>query len=159
MTSLHTDCVERGGHSLRVVDWYLGLNFGQKIVVGVAAAASVLLASYFASLLILSPSERGEGAPPRAGTPSPESSSASASASASASSAPVIALKIERARWEGDKAVVEGTWRGTSPRFTATSWRGAKRSAPSTGETARLRPRSRSPIRASPRNSSAPRAG
>ena len=112
MTSLHTDCVERGGHSLRVVDWYLGLNFGQKIVVGVAAAASVLLASYFASLLILSPSERGEGAPPRAGTPSPESSSASASASASASSAPVIALKIERARWEGDKAVVEGTWRG-----------------------------------------------
>src|SRR5215208_2752214 len=112
MSSLHTESVERGGHSLRVVDWYLSLNFGQKIVVGVAAAASVLLASYFASLLILSPSERGEGAPPRAGTPSPESSSASASASASASSAPAIDLKIERARWEADKAVVEGTWRG-----------------------------------------------
>jgi len=38
--------------------------------------------------------------------------SASASASASASSAPAVALKIERAHWEGDKAVVEGTWRG-----------------------------------------------
>jgi len=25
---------------------------------------------------------------------------------------PAIALKIEKARWEGDKAVVEGTWRG-----------------------------------------------
>ena len=110
MTLLHTDSVERGGHSLRVVDWYLSLNFGQKIVVGVAAAVSVLLASYFASLLILSSSQRDEGAPSQAGTPAPVSSSASASASAS--SAPVIALKIERVRWEGDKAVVEGSWRG-----------------------------------------------
>src|SRR5215208_890873 len=110
MTSLHTDSVDRGGGSLRVVDWYLGLSFGRKIVVGVAAAVSVLLASYFASLLILSPSERGEGAPSQAGAPAPVSSSASASASAS--SAPAIALKIERARWEGNKAVVEGKWQG-----------------------------------------------
>ena len=54
MTSLHRDSAERGSGNLRVVDWCLGLNFGQKIVVGVAAAISVLLASYFASLLILS---------------------------------------------------------------------------------------------------------
>ena len=109
---------------MRVVDWYLGLSFGRKIVVGVAAAVSVLLASYFASLLILSPSERGEGAPSQAGTPAPVSSSASASASAS--SAPAIALKIERARWEGDKAVVEGTWQGDLSSVDCDLWEGGK---------------------------------
>ena len=80
MTSLHTDSVDRGGGSLRVVDWYLGLSFGRKIVVGVAAAVSVLLASYIATLLILSSPESGEGAPPRAETPAPSTFSASASA-------------------------------------------------------------------------------
>ncbi len=36
MTSLHRESAERGGASFRVVDWYLGLSLGQKIVVGVA---------------------------------------------------------------------------------------------------------------------------
>jgi hypothetical protein len=100
-----------------LVDWYLGLSLGQKIVVGVAVSALVLVGSYLASLLILSVARvGGEDYPPQGGAPAPASvrpgTSASASASASASSAPAIALKIERARWEGDKAVVEGTWRG-----------------------------------------------
>src|SRR5215204_70593 len=102
---------------MRLVDWYLGLRLGQKIVVGVAVAALVLVGSYLASLLILSVAAvMRADSPPQGQTPAPKSprpgSSASASASASASSAPTIALKIERARWEGDKAVVEGTWRG-----------------------------------------------
>ena len=37
-----------------MVDWYLGLSLGQKIVVGVAVSALVLVGSYLASLLILS---------------------------------------------------------------------------------------------------------
>jgi hypothetical protein len=102
---------------VRLVDWYLGLSLGQKIVVGVAVAALVLVGSYLASFLILSVAAvMRADTPPQGQTPAPRSpspgSSASASASASASSAPAIALKIERARWEGDKAVVEGTWRG-----------------------------------------------
>ena len=101
---------------MRLVDWYLGLGLGQKIVVGVAVAALVLVGSYLASLLILSVTVMRADTPPQGQTPAPASpkpgSSASASASASASSAPTIALKIERARWVGDKAVVEGTWQG-----------------------------------------------
>jgi hypothetical protein len=99
-----------------LVDWYLGLGLGQKIVVGGAVAALVLVGTHLASLLILSVAAvMRADAPPQGQTPAPASprpgSSASASASASAPSAPAIALKIERARWEGDKAVVEGTWR------------------------------------------------
>jgi hypothetical protein len=102
---------------VRLVDWYLGLSLGQKIVVGVAVAALVLVGSYLASFLILSVAAvMRADTPPQGQTPAPRSpspgSSASASASASASSAPAIALKIERARWEGDKGVVEGTWTG-----------------------------------------------
>ena len=102
---------------MRLVDWYLGLSFGQKIVVGVALSALVLVGAYLASLLIFSVAGVvGADYPPQGGTPAPASlrpgTSASASASAGASSAPAIALKIESARWEGDKAVVEGTWRG-----------------------------------------------
>src|SRR5215207_6465322 len=101
---------------MRLVDWYLGLRLGQKIVVGVAVAALVLVGSYLASLLILSVTVMRADTPPQSQTPAPKSprpgSSASASASASAPSAPTIALKIERAGWRGDKAVVAGTWRG-----------------------------------------------
>jgi hypothetical protein len=100
-----------------LVDWYLGLSFGQKIVAGVAVAALVFVGAYLASLLIFSVAAvMRADYPPQGGTTAPASprpgASASTSASASASSAPATALKIERARWEGDKAVVEGTWRG-----------------------------------------------
>ena len=100
-----------------MVDWYLGLSLGQKIVVGVAVPALVFVGVYLASLLILSMAAVGRADdPPQGGTLAPASlrtgASASASASTSASAAPAAALKIERARWEGDKAVVEGTWRG-----------------------------------------------
>ena len=102
---------------MRLVDWYLGLGLGQKIVVGGAVAALVLVGTHLASLLILSVAAvMRPDTPPQGQTPAPASprpgASASTSASASASSAPATALKIERARWEGDKAVVEGTWRG-----------------------------------------------
>src|SRR5215217_1120203 len=39
---------------VRLVDWYLGLSLGQKIVVGVAGGALVLVGFYLASLLIFS---------------------------------------------------------------------------------------------------------
>ena len=94
-----------------MVDWYLSLSLGQKIVVGVAVSTLVFVGAYLASLLNLSVGGSG-GAdyPPQGGTPAP--ASLRPGTSASASSAPAIALKIERASWEGDKAVVEGTWRG-----------------------------------------------
>ncbi len=93
-----------------MVDWYLSLNLGQKIVVGVAVAVGLLLASYFATLVILSSSGPGDEAPPQAGTPAPASLQPGGTSSASA--IPEFAVEIASARWEGGKAVVEGTWRG-----------------------------------------------
>ena len=96
---------------MRFVDWYLGLDLGQKIVVGVAVPALVLVGTYLAGIIILSVAVTMRADPPPQGqTQAP--ASPSPGASASASSAAMAALKIERARWEGDKAVVEGTWRG-----------------------------------------------
>ena len=49
------------------MDWYLGLNLGQKIVVGGALAIALFLATlatYLASLLILSWAGMGPEAPP-----------------------------------------------------------------------------------------------
>src|SRR5215203_2932178 len=97
---------------MRLVDWYLGLNLGQKAVVGIAVPALVFVFAYLASIVILLAAGVGSEDYPsqQGGTPAP--ASLRPGASASASSVPNIALKIERARWEGDKAVVEGTWRG-----------------------------------------------
>jgi len=99
---------------VRVVDWYLDLRVGQKIVVGVAVVVGIFLVDYFASLLILSSLGVGEGAPPeQAGTPAPSSLRlGSTSASSSASPASEGAVEIQRARWKDDKVVVEGKWRG-----------------------------------------------
>jgi hypothetical protein len=98
---------------MRLVDWYLGLNLGQKIVVGVAVPVLVFVLAYLASIVILLAAGVGpEDYPPRqeGGTPAP--ASLQPGASASASSKPDYALMIERARWEGERAVVEGTWQG-----------------------------------------------
>jgi hypothetical protein len=95
---------------VRFVDWYLGLELGQKIVVGVAAAALLFVGTYLAGI-ILAVAVAMRADPPPQGQPQ-ALASPSASSSASASSAPIATLKIDRARWEGDKAVVEGTWRG-----------------------------------------------
>ena len=95
-----------------MVDWYLGLILGQKIVVGIAVPALVFVFAYLASIVILLAAGVGpkDYASEEGGTPAP--ASLRPGASASAFSAPDFALKIERARWEGDEAVVEGTWQG-----------------------------------------------
>ena len=95
------------------MDWYLGLNLGQKIVLGVAAPVGVFVLAYLASIVILLAAGFGpEDYPPRqeGGTPAP--AGLQPGASASVSSKPDYALKIERARWEGERAVVEGRWQG-----------------------------------------------
>ena len=100
---------------MRLVDWFLGLRLGQKIVVGGALAIVLFLATlatYLASLLILSSAGVGPEAPPPQQGATPAPASLQPGASASASSEPDYALKIERARWEGERAVVEGRWRG-----------------------------------------------
>ena len=81
--------------------------------IGGAALVGVFVLAYLASIVILLAAGVGpEDYPPRheGGTPAP--ASLQPGASASVSSKPDYALKIERARWEGERAVVEGKWRG-----------------------------------------------
>ena len=96
---------------MRVVDWYSGLNFGQKIVVGVAAAVSVFLASYLAThaFFSLAPSDSNS---PQAGASAPSITSPEASSATPFPESPDIRLKITSARWEGEKALVDGSWKG-----------------------------------------------
>src|SRR5215218_10645852 len=99
-------------HQMRIVDWYLGLGLRQKIVVGLAAAVGLFLASYFATLAFLSSSVPGDRNSLQAGATAPGITYPEASSLATPSPEPDVGLKISRARWEGEKAVVEGTWRG-----------------------------------------------
>ena len=97
---------------MRLVDWYLGLNLGQKIVVGIAVPVLVFVFAYLASIVILLAAGVGpeDYASEEGGTPAP--ASVRPGASASASSAPNFSLNIKIARWVEDEAVVEGTWKG-----------------------------------------------
>jgi hypothetical protein len=152
MTSLHRDSVERGGGGLRVVDWYLSLNFGQKIVVGVLSAVSVFLASYFAAVAFLSsaPSDRNS---PQAGASAPSITSPEASSATPSPEPPDIRLNITSARWEGEKHWWTGAGRGMSPQCTVISFKEAARDASRTGGTARWGRRWTGRVRPSPRTS------
>ena len=90
----------------------VSLNLGQKIVVGIAVPALLFVFAYLASLLILSAAGAGREDYPAQGGGTPAPASLRPDASASAFSAPNFSLKIKSARWEGDRAVVEGTWQG-----------------------------------------------
>ena len=100
----------------RAYEWFLGLNLTQKVLAVLFAALFLFSLSYLLTTVVLylggagdrvdSPVE--EGAAPNTASPG---SSASASASAEAT-VPNNELSISRARWEGEKAVVEGTWKG-----------------------------------------------
>ena len=96
---------------MRVVDWYLGLRLGQKIVVGLVVAAGLFLASYFTTLALLSSSAPEEGSSQAGASATPGITYPEAS-SATPLPEPAGELKITSARWEGEKAVVEGSWKG-----------------------------------------------
>ena len=98
------------------IDWFSGLNLVQKVLAVLFAALLLFSASYLVSSAVLwlvggddrtdSPVE--EGAVPEGASPG---SAGTASASPE-STVPDFAVEIASARWEGEKAVVEGTWRG-----------------------------------------------
>ena len=108
------------------LDWFSGLNLVQKVLAVLFAALFLFSLSYLVTTTVLwlagagdrtnSPVE--EGAVPggastgSTGTASASPASASPGSSTPASSVPDFAVEIASARWEGGKAVVEGTWSG-----------------------------------------------
>jgi len=98
---------------MRIANWYSGLGFREKVLVWLAATVVLALASYWGTLLVLSLLGYGgqgnsQGAANAPGVTSPGGGTGSGSAGA----VPNIGVKIASARWEGEKAVVEGTWKG-----------------------------------------------
>lgn len=98
-----------------LIDWFAGLNLVQKVLAVLFAALLLFSTSYLVTSAVLwlggagdradSPGEEGavpRGASPGTGSPSPESTV----------TMPDFELSISGARWEGGKAVVEGTWKG-----------------------------------------------
>jgi hypothetical protein len=100
---------------VRLVDWYLALGLGQKIVVGLAVAVVLFLASYFATLALLSSSMPEDDRSPQAGTTGPAAAPGVTFPEASSATPrpfPDVGVQISSARWQGEKAVVKGTWKG-----------------------------------------------
>src|SRR5215210_5603687 len=97
------------------LDWFSGMNLVQKVLAVLFAALLLFSASYLvtnAVLWLVGAGDRTDS-PVEEGTVPERASAGTASASASAgSTVPDFAVAIASARWEGGKAVVEGTWRG-----------------------------------------------
>jgi hypothetical protein len=96
------------------LEWFSGLNLIQKVLAVLFAALLLFSASYLVTTSILWLAVGGDrtDSPVEESAP-PERASAGSTASASAgTTVPDFAVEITSARWEGEKAVVEGTWRG-----------------------------------------------
>jgi hypothetical protein len=108
------------------LDWFSGLNLVQKVLAVLFAALILFSLSYLVTTTVLWLAGAGdradsaveEGAVPEGasagstGTASASPASASPGSSTPASTVPDFAVEIASARWEGGKAVVEGTWSG-----------------------------------------------
>jgi hypothetical protein len=96
----------------RAFDWFSGLNLAQKVLALLFAALFLFSLSYLIASTVLYLG----GAGSRAQSPidqgaAPNSASPGGSASAEAS-VPNNKLSISSARWEDNKAVVKGSWKG-----------------------------------------------
>ena len=94
-----------------IVDWYLGLGWREKLVVGLATAVGLFLASFLVSMAVLpflvspqsdEPSQQADATVPEVTQPGEEASLLD----------PDFNMKVTEARWVGQKAVVEGRWWG-----------------------------------------------
>ena len=97
----------------RANDWFSGLNLAQKALALLFAGLFLFSLSFLLSTTVVlylggagdradSPIE--EGAAPNTGTP--------ASSASAGTTVPDNGLSLAGARWEGEKAVVRGTWKG-----------------------------------------------
>jgi hypothetical protein len=86
----------------RVLDQFWRLNLGQKVLVAFFAVLLLFLASFLISTAVF---RSMGGGSERASTPSEQSA-------APEKELADVAVTISSARWEGQKAMVEGKWKG-----------------------------------------------
>jgi len=97
----------------RAFEWFSGLNLIQKVLAVLFAALFLFSLSYLVSTVVLSLGSGDRADSPLEEGTAPITASPASSASASAeTTVPDNKLSITGARWEGEKAVVEGTWKG-----------------------------------------------
>jgi hypothetical protein len=103
------------------LDWFSGLNLVQKVLAVLFAALFLFSLSYLVTTTVLwlaGAGDRADSAVEEGAVLEGASSGSTGTASASPGSAsagstvPDFAVEIASARWEGGKAVVEGTWSG-----------------------------------------------
>ena len=114
----------------RVLDWFWGLNLTRKVLAVLFAALLLFAASYLISTAVF---RSMGGASEEATTPSKQSAAAGSHHTGSANSErtrPHVAVTISSARWEGQKAVVEGTWKGEVSSVHCDLWEGAAGGVP-----------------------------
>jgi hypothetical protein len=95
-----------------VLDRFWGLNVAQKVLLVLFAVLLLFLASFLISTAVF---RSMGGASEQANSPSKQSAAGESNDTGSANSEktpPDVSLKISSARWEGQKAVVEGAWKG-----------------------------------------------
>ena len=92
----------------RAYDWFSGLNLAQKALALLFAGLFLFSLSFLLSTTVLS-----LAAGDRADSPVEEGAAPNTGTSASAgTTVPDNRLSLAGARWEGEKAVVKGTWKG-----------------------------------------------
>lgn len=92
----------------RAYDWFSGLNLAQKALALLFAGLFLFSLSFLLSTTVLS-----LAAGDRADSPVEEGAAPNTGTSASAgTTVPDNRLSLAGARWEGQKAVVKGTWKG-----------------------------------------------
>ena len=109
----------------RVFDWFSQLNLAQKALTVIFAVLLLFAASFLISTAVFR--SMGSGSE-RASAPSEKSAAAGGRDNGGANpetTVPNIAVRISSARWEGQKAVVEGTWKGEVSSVHCDLWEGS----------------------------------
>jgi hypothetical protein len=94
----------------RAFDWFWGLSLAQKVLAVLFAGLFLFSASYLVTTAFLT--LRGYGDQTNSASEQGTILQGTSPGSAELRPVPDFAVKIASARWEGEKAVVEGTWRG-----------------------------------------------
>jgi hypothetical protein len=104
----------------KVLDRFSRLNLTQKVLVVLFALLLWFLAIFLSSAAIFR--SMGSGGSEQANTPSKQANAEGVQSN--------VDVKISSARWEGQKAVVEGTWKGEVSSVHCDIWEGSVSGAP-----------------------------
>ena len=96
----------------RAFEWFSRLNLVQKVLAVLFAALLLWSLAYILTGAFLYLSSGGQSSSPVEEGAAPNTASPGSSSASARPQDPGVELTLTSARWEGEKAVVEGTWKG-----------------------------------------------